>query len=146
VKQNSGVGITNMNSDYLGESGIPGISEWQQRCVEALVAGAPAEWHDNLLREIFAVVGDTPTTDATLKAAVHTALADSGVPLLHPFTTCGIAAFNAGAVVAAAAAQSQLLGGPLGGSVLCNIILGAVELLKTALTPTASLGCDIAKA
>jgi hypothetical protein len=32
-----------MNSDYLGESGIPGISEWQQRCVEALVAGAPAD-------------------------------------------------------------------------------------------------------
>jgi hypothetical protein len=55
---------------YLGETSIPGLSEWQSRAVEAAIGGAPPTWHDNLLREIYQNVGDTPTSDFVLKAVL----------------------------------------------------------------------------
>jgi hypothetical protein len=118
-----------MSSYYSGQGSIPGLTDQQTATVEFALKLADPFAHDGLNREIYRLLGDSPTyNDAALIAAAVIALTNSSgveVPTLFPKGSVSAAAnqlLSAGAMsngsgsVGATLSQIQTANSGLGAS------------------------------
>jgi hypothetical protein len=63
---------------YQGNKPIPGLTDRQNAACEVATKMAPPDYHDGVLRNIAAQLGDTPTNEQ-VKDAIKQVLADLGL-------------------------------------------------------------------